>query len=219
MSVDEKSAVRMQRDGSDTAPRGFDCGARGQAESMHASRIDALARRAAGASGGVRALLDVRLAELSALRPAGSGDVPAVPHAHDAAAAPRTALSALLEHLAAASAMPAPGPAADTPLAPHGLLDDLRRIGAQARSDSQLRLALEPSPGDAGPLNSARLVHRALALMQDVSPAYLETFLSQVDSLAWLEALAARNAHAPADASPAQASGRRTRAKPRTRRG
>jgi hypothetical protein len=43
------------------------------------------------------------------------------------------------------------------------------------------------APDNAGPLNSHRLVLRSLALMQAASPHYLRRFLSQVDTLLWLE--------------------------------
>jgi hypothetical protein len=49
-------------------------------------------------------------------------------------------------------------------------------------------------PANAGPLNSAGLVQRALDLMRDVSPAYLQRFVAHADALMWLER--ATGAHA-----------------------
>jgi hypothetical protein len=43
------------------------------------------------------------------------------------------------------------------------------------------------TPTDAGPLNSTALASRAIALMQQLSPAHLRAFLAYVDDLAWLE--------------------------------
>lgn len=68
-------------------------------------------------------------------------------------------------------------------------LDDFRKIWASVSSDSQARRSLEQSPTNAGPLNSASLVHRSLMLMRDLSPAYLQQFMSYVDALSWLEQL------------------------------
>jgi hypothetical protein len=50
----------------------------------------------------------------------------------------------------------------------------------------QLRQSLEQVPGNAGPLNSNRLVHRALSLMNELSPGYLQQFLSYVETLSAL---------------------------------
>jgi hypothetical protein len=43
-------------------------------------------------------------------------------------------------------------------------------------------------PENAGPLNTNHL-HRSLSLMREVSPGYLEQFLSYVDALSWLEGM------------------------------
>lgn len=44
-------------------------------------------------------------------------------------------------------------------------------------------------PDNAGPLNSNNLIHRALLLMRDQSPEYLQHFLSYVDTLSWMDQL------------------------------
>ena len=68
---------------------------------------------------------------------------------------------------------------------------------------------------DAGPLNSGSLVHRSLTLMRELSPGYLQQFLSYVDTLSWMEqlsdggALTAQNEHRAVSAR------KRARAKPR----
>lgn len=53
--------------------------------------------------------------------------------------------------------------------------------------EKQLSRAIEQGPANAGPLNSHRLVLRALGLMRDLSPAYLGRFMSYVDALLWLD--------------------------------
>ncbi len=53
----------------------------------------------------------------------------------------------------------------------------------------RLEQAQRQVPDNAGPLNSNNLIHRALLLMQDQSPGYLQHFLSYVDGLSWMEQL------------------------------
>lgn len=66
-------------------------------------------------------------------------------------------------------------------------LDDFRNLWSGIRSDSQLQQAVAQTPTNAGPLNSVALVSRSIALMRELSPAYLRQFLGYVDELAWLE--------------------------------
>ena len=69
------------------------------------------------------------------------------------------------------------------------MLTEARDTWAQVRTDSQLRASLHDLPGDAGPLNSGMLVHRALHLMRAVSPGYLQHFIAYADTLSSLEQL------------------------------
>lgn len=92
-------------------------------------------------------------------------------------------------------------------------IDEFRRLWTSVRSDSQLRLANEPGPSGAGPLNSAALVHRAIALMHEASPGYLRHFLSYVDDLSWLEQVHA--AKAPARDTPRTAPAKKRARKPK----
>jgi hypothetical protein len=69
-------------------------------------------------------------------------------------------------------------------------LGSVRRFGevwAKVSAQQQVDRALDRGPENAGPLNSHRLMLRALSLMRDLSPDYLRRFLSQVDTLLWLE--------------------------------
>lgn len=68
-------------------------------------------------------------------------------------------------------------------------LDYLREVWSRLSVDVHLRQSLDQVPEHAGPLNSESLVYRSLALMRELSPGYLQQFLSYVDALAWLEAL------------------------------
>lgn len=53
--------------------------------------------------------------------------------------------------------------------------------------EQQLAQALAQAPENAGPLNSHLLVLRALTRMRDLSPDYLNRFMSYVDALLWLD--------------------------------
>ncbi|WP_417512992.1 DUF2894 domain-containing protein [Marinobacter sp.] len=60
--------------------------------------------------------------------------------------------------------------------------------GKQALQD-RIRHAIEHAPKDAGPINAHRLVSRALAEMQKLSPDYLNRFVNYTDTLMALERL------------------------------
>jgi len=192
--------------------------------------IEALARRTADQRGALRQLLDSRLAERMV---AYAVDVdartfdpngPRVPGGSSAPArAPSVrsdALSALLDHLARQTA--AHGALRDDAAAPAATpaqrtLDDVRHTVARARAQSQLRQALEQAPDNAGPLNSASLVHRALTLMHDASPEYLRAFMGYVDTLGWLEGMRMHDARAEKAAPAAAGGAKRPRGRPRNR--
>lgn len=155
---------------------------------IQAQLIAAMERRAAALDGESRRALEARLAELRA----------ASPEAPNATGAPSPAgpLRELLDHLAdGASADRAAYP--DVPA-----LADFRQLWATLRAESQLQQSVAHVSTDAGPLNSTALASRAIALMRELSPAYLRSFLAYVDELSWLENLgsvaAATTAGAPA---------------------
>ena len=159
--------------------------------------IEALARRAAVQDGATRCILDAKLAQLlgDAERKCAEDDMGARAEASLGAgalgrASCRGPLADLLKHVASHS-MPGRGEsrAANDAEAAVGATADLktlryfkstwdRLITHQRVTDS-----LAKAPKNAGPLNSQLLVHRALSLMRDVSPAYLNRFVSHVDVL------------------------------------
>lgn len=72
-------------------------------------------------------------------------------------------------------------------------LKALRQVRAKQHSQrkrQRIEQAIHQTPSDAGPLNSHRLVTRALETLRDLSPAYLDHLVTQVDTLMWLEKLA-----------------------------
>jgi len=109
------------------------------------------------------------------------------------AAAPAPTLVELTQRLQATAATREAGDG-DAPRAAFpqlAALDEFRMRFSRLRMDRQLRESLEPSSADAGPLNSGRLVHRALSAMQALAPEYLQQFMAYVDALAWMERLGA----------------------------
>jgi len=113
----------------------------------------------------------------------------------------RDTLASLLSHIRQQAherdaALQAIGePAGDYPHLP--ALEDFRRLWSQQRTREQLRATLQPPPAGAGPLNSASLAHRALALMRTASPGYLQHFMAHLDALSWLEQMRASGSLAP----------------------
>ena len=99
------------------------------------------------------------------------------------------------------------------------MLDQFQKLWSRMRTESQLRESLDHAPENAGPLNSSALVHRSIALMRDLSPGYLQHFVSYVDDLSSLEQLGSTSVAKPRDDVPQAATiGKRPRAKARTRR-
>lgn len=167
--------------------------------------MHALARRAESHTGSARQRLEARLQELAH---AYTGLLAAPPAAKPAGSATESPLKALLEQLrngpqpeAMPQIMPAssprqtgrpsdtaePSPAFDT--TPLPVLDEFQQLWTRIRIDSLLRQCLDGLPEDAGPLHSTVLTYRAMALMREVSPDYLQHFIAYTDTLTWLEQL------------------------------
>ncbi|MFM0398420.1 DUF2894 domain-containing protein [Paraburkholderia aspalathi] len=183
--------------------------------------IEALDRRAASHSGEARRLLDERLAKLieayavdleRAESKAGDADTKA-----SSGDPTRGALAGLIDYIAnhapadddsltAGSATPRPSSYPELEA-----LDYFRETWSKVRSEKQLRQSLKKAPGNAGPLNSSSLVHRSLSLMRELSPGYLQQFLSYVDALSWMEQMNGGSA------LPAKETPRATSAKKNTR--
>jgi hypothetical protein len=138
----------------------------------------ALARRRAGQVDGMRTQLDQRLALLL--------DDLQQRLAAPAAAAPAAAFTP--GPLALLCAGLAPG--ATTP----GTLRTVQQFGstwARLRVDQQLQRASGRQQAQAGPLNSQRLMLQALQQLRRLSPAYLQRFMAQAETLLWLDDLGA----------------------------
>jgi hypothetical protein len=64
---------------------------------------------------------------------------------------------------------------------------NFRNTWSKLSVDKQVAQALEQAPANAGPINSHMLVLRSLALMRDISPDYLNRFMSYADTLLSLD--------------------------------
>jgi hypothetical protein len=178
-------------------------------------QLEALARRAAAHQGRTRQLLDDRLAQLLAacakdLERRGGDAAEAVPPP------PRhETLGGLLAHIASQTLDPvAPQPAGrgvgdGKPAAELKAVRDHRDTWSRLSADRRLMQALAQVPGQAGPLNTQRLLHQAMTVMRDASPGYLHHFLSHVEALLWLD-----QARWPSAASTAPEPRRRRHARP-----
>jgi hypothetical protein len=195
--------------------------------------IEALDRRAAGHSGEARRLLDDRLSKLieayaddlerAASKAvdvgsgsgsgfgSGSGSGTAASSSEPA----RGALAGLIDYIASHAPADGGSPAAGKP-APRRpsypeleALEYFRETWSKVRSEKQLRQSLKKAPGNAGPLNSSSLVHRSLSLMRELSPGYLQQFLSYVDALSWMEQMNGGGA-SPAKDAPRAATARKS---------
>ena len=62
-----------------------------------------------------------------------------------------------------------------------------REAWSRIAAEDQVIEAVERGPANAGPLNSHMLVLRTLSLLRGLSPDYLRRFVSQVETLQWLE--------------------------------
>jgi Protein of unknown function (DUF2894) len=78
------------------------------------------------------------------------------------------------------------GPVASGPPELKSLQRD-RATWARLSVDQELQRALAQVPDNPGPLNSHLLVLRSLRLMQTLSPDYLARFVSQLETLVWLD--------------------------------
>lgn len=168
--------------------------------------IGAMEQRAARLDGEARRVLDTRI---TALRAQLVDAQDAMERGHvastDAASLQASPLAELIESIAGdASTERTVYPELPS-------LDAFRSLWSTIRSDSQLQQSEAPTPTDTGPLNSAALAGRSIALMRKLSPEYLRQFLAYVDHLAWLEQARADLPSAVGSGSPKKSSGRKRR--------
>lgn len=164
--------------------------------------IAALAQRAQRYAGSARAQLDTRLSQLTDAYAQLVAVEVAKPAATTSVESPLQSLLQQLEAdplqyqlpLSTANAVVSDsdsGDGNDTALMP--ALDEFQQLWSRIRIDSLLRQCLDSLPEDAGPLHSSVLTYRAMALMQELSPEYLQHFIAYVDVLTWMEPVSGTN--------------------------
>ncbi|HET7792347.1 MAG TPA: DUF2894 domain-containing protein [Rhizobacter sp.] len=144
----------------------------------------ALARRVDAQQGEARRQLVARVeARLAAAASAAAASEDAVSTAPALAA-----LTQLVERLDRHAGSNAPTPRTRIAL-PRPLKSVVAFQGtwSRLRTEQRLRQALAQVPAQAGPLNSAHIVSRALQTLHALSPAYLDAFMTHVDALQWME--------------------------------
>ena len=161
--------------------------------------LESMARRAGANDGAARRVLEARIDALMAAYGEAIERVPDTRRGIEVASPARGPLGELVARVArfaptpssssSSSSSPTRSPATPASLAPPELGDlaHFRRTWSRLSAAKRMTQALAEAPPNAGPLNSQHLVHRSLALMRDLSPAYLEHFVAHVDALLWLE--------------------------------
>lgn len=183
--------------------------------------MEALERRSATHDGDARRVLDEKLAALLETYAIALNSTSTADKNQAAAPGNEGALTALVKHTATAVALrnqlfaslDATPPSSHYPTLQ--TLDEFKKIWSTVRAGSQLRQTLEQVPENAGPLNSGALVHRSIGLMRELSPGYLQQFLSYIDALAWVELMQGSSLPSP-EATRAPAARKRSKSKPRT---
>ena len=185
--------------------------------------IEALDRRAASHSGEARRILDDRLSKLlEAYTHDYANDLEnAASETANAGEPARGKLAGLIEYMSLSAPVDSDGPTAGHTLPRPSsypdmeVLDYFRKTWTTVSTERQFRQSLAQVPGNAGPLNSSSLVHRSLSLMRELSPGYLEQFLSYIDALSWMEQMNGGGALPDKDAARSVSPRKSTRGKPR----
>ncbi|MCO5976338.1 DUF2894 domain-containing protein [Ideonella oryzae] len=172
-----------------------------RADPVRFAYLQALARRLPAQPARAQALLAERLQQAAAaLRAACAQRAAEAPVPAPAQAGALAGLLARLSPLSAADAAATAAPvvpgrsqaatlSVSAPAAPAELKSVRHFRQAWKRLNAEQRLAQSRAalPQNAGPLNSQHLLHKALQQMRQLSPAYFERFVAQVDGLMWLE--------------------------------
>lgn len=71
-------------------------------------------------------------------------------------------------------------------------VERLRQVVTQQSTRNQVRAAMDSSPEDPGPLNPARLAISSLALLDELSPDYLNNLVTYLNTLSFLGSTAGK---------------------------
>ena len=149
--------------------------------------LETLARRLHDQAPNVRHILENRLATAVAAYQTRFEQAPRL--AAPVPTQPPTALSQLVSALVPCAPEAEPGSWA----APSGGRTELKSVRnfrntwSKLSAQKQVAKALGQAPKNAGPINSHMLVLRSLELMRDISPDYLNRFMSYADTLLCLD--------------------------------
>jgi len=183
------------------------------------SYLEALARRTAQQPGAVHCVLAERLGRAAAAyadrfdaAPAATActgtKMPALPSAladlvvtldRDRLLHAEAAPSAVPSSVASSAGRPSAVASSTAAASELRTAHHFRSTWARLRIERQLVSSQARVPANPGPLNSHRLVLRALRQMQETSPAYLARFMGHVEALMWLEQASLTAATARAD--------------------
>lgn len=161
-----------------------------QADPVRFRFIEALARRAGSHWGEARRILQAKLARQVAAYAKAHENFPcAMRTAAPGKECPaeRGPLADLVAHIARHALLHGDESPTNSALPELNTLGYFRSTWARLSAHQRLTQSLATVPENAGPLNSHHLVHRSLTLMRDLSPEYLDRFMSYVDTLLWLE--------------------------------
>lgn len=172
--------------------------------------MEALDRRAASHSGEARRILDAKLSRLIEKYAGDLENAELVTSDVDKSAS--NSLAGLVEYVSRSAAANADGRSSYPDME---MLEYFRKTWTQLSTERQFRQSLAQVPGNAGPLNSSSLVHRSLSLMRELSPGYLQQFMSYIDALSWMEQMNGGSAVPEKEAPRAGSPRKNTRSKPR----
>ena len=151
--------------------------------------IETLAERAHTQSGAVRQLLQVKLqAALTAFE--ARMRLAATPSTAPAQAVLPSPLGALLQDMALHQTSQSPSQGMGQSVgwrAERPRIQQFRQQLSKISVHKQVTQAIAQAPQNAGPINSHMLVLRSLGLMRDISPDYLNRFMTHVDTLLRLD--------------------------------
>ncbi len=171
--------------------------------------LEALALRAQAQAEPVQRILAARLAQALADFQRRFEEAQGVARSGPAAPVVASSLSELTRYLATHTAVNEGGENVAAPANPElKSVRQFRNTWSKLSANKQLAQALDTAPKNAGPINSHMLVLRSLALMREISPDYLNRFMSYADTLLCLDLGAAEE---PSDSKAAKP--RRSRAR------
>lgn len=147
--------------------------------------LEAMARRAVAHEGEARRLLDERLTHLLAVYEADLAKTAEAKRRTPPATPAASGLAELLAHVVERTGIAEGSATAGT--SDLKSLRYFRSTWSRLSADRRLNQSQAKVPENAGPLNSQHLVHRAITLMRDASPDYLNRLMSYIDTLSWID--------------------------------